>query len=283
MNQALQASNPFSSGKDNRQIVAQAGSDQERAIQEVQASLIIAKKFPRDTATAVDNIIKECMRPTLAESAEYAFPRGNQTVTGPSIRLAESIARCWGNMDYGMRELEQSDGESQVEAYAWDMETNTRARRVFTVKHVRHTKNGQYTLKDPRDIYELAANQGARRMRACILELIPGDVIDTALKQVGITLQSTAEVTPESIEKMVKAFEPYGVTEEHISKRFGKKLSALLPAELVNLKQIYAGLRDGMSKPHDWFETGHVDQTVKAEEASNAASAIESEEPSETE
>ena len=274
-NQIAQTQNIFANPNKSEHIVAPAGSDQERAIQEVQASLVIAKKFPRDTQKAVDNIIKECMRPTLAESAEYAFPRGGQTVTGPSIRLAESIARCWGNMDYGMRELEQGDGESQVEAYAWDVETNTRARRVFTVKHVRHTRQGQYELKDPRDIYELTANQGARRMRACILELIPGDVVDTALNQVGITLQSTAEVTPEAIQKMIEVFSSFGVTEEMISNKYNKKLIALLPAEFVDLKRIYAGLRDGMSKPNDWFDTGFVDQTEKQEEVINADSAIE--------
>ncbi len=273
MNTALQAVNPF---QDNsKTITAQTSSDNERAIQEIQASLVIAKKFPRDEATCVDKVIKECMRPALAETAQYAFPRGNQTVTGPSVRLAESIARCWGNMDYGIRELEQSNGESQVEAYAWDTETNTRARRVFAVKHIRHTRKGAYELTDPRDIYELTANQGARRMRACILELIPGDVVDTAIKQVNLTLQSNIEVTKEGLTKMIEAFEIFGVSDELISKRFGKKLEALLPAEYVNLRQIHSSLKDGMSKPSDWFELSEATQSAKQDEVTQADSAIE--------
>ena len=37
---------------------------------------------------------------------------------------------------------------------------------------------------------KLVANQGARRVRACILGVIPGDVIDSALVQCNATLLS---------------------------------------------------------------------------------------------
>ncbi len=72
--------------------------------------------------------------------------------------------------------------QSTVEAFAWDVEeANTRQTKVFQVRHWRHTKQGGYKLTDPRDIYELVANNGARRLRACILGVIPGDVIDAAV------------------------------------------------------------------------------------------------------
>ena len=53
------------------------------------------------------------------------------------IRLAEELARCWGNIDYGLRELSRRAGESEMEAYAWDLETNTMSSQKFTVKHIR--------------------------------------------------------------------------------------------------------------------------------------------------
>ena len=39
------------------------------------------------------------------------------------FRLAEEAARCWGNVDFGIKELSQKDGESEMLAYCWDMET----------------------------------------------------------------------------------------------------------------------------------------------------------------
>ena len=143
-----------------------------RQAQEVQAAMVIAKRFPRDEVDSYNRIMQSCKRRSLAESAMYEYPRGGTKVTGPSIRLAESMAQNWGNLDFGITELEQKNGESQVMAYAWDLETNTRQVKIFSVPHIRSTKKGNVPLTDPRDIYEMVANQGARRLRSCILAMI---------------------------------------------------------------------------------------------------------------
>ena len=46
-----------------------------RAAQQVQASLVIAKKFPRDETKAFNRIIQSCRRKSLAEQAAYVYPR----------------------------------------------------------------------------------------------------------------------------------------------------------------------------------------------------------------
>lgn len=252
---AVQQDNPFGS----RAIAAQkanavAETDQQRAIAETQAAMIIAKRFPRDPAQAVDRILMACTRPTLAEQALYSYGRGGTDVTGPSIRMAEALAQNWGNIQFGIRELEQRDGESSVEAYAWDIETNTRQVKVFQVPHIRYTRNGTKKLEDPRDVYEMVANQGARRLRACILGVIPGDVIEAAVKQCETTLKTKAEVTPERLAALVEKFAEYSVTKEMIEKRIQRRLDAMTPALLVNLGKIYNSMKDGMSAPADWFE-----------------------------
>ena len=101
-----------------------------RQAQEVQAAMVIAKRFPRDEVESYNRIMRSCQRTSLAESSMYEYPRGGQKVTGPSIRLAEAMAQNWGNLDYGIMELEQKNGESQVMAYAWDLETNTRQCKI---------------------------------------------------------------------------------------------------------------------------------------------------------
>ena len=255
MNTLPKAENPFGN---QAPAVQQGGAmmeaESQRAIQEVQAAMVIAKKFPRNEREAMDRIINACTRPTLANSALYSYPRGGQEVTGPSIRLAEAIAQTWRNMQFGIRELSQSNGESTVEAFAWDVENNTRQVKIFQVPHVRHTRNGSKKLTDPRDIYELVANQGARRLRTCILGVIPGDVIEAAVNQCAVTQQASVDTDPETIKKMVTAFGPYKVTKELIELRIGKRIEAILPAQVLALKKIYQSLRDGMSKPGDWFE-----------------------------
>ncbi|MFB0774274.1 hypothetical protein ACPCT8_07295 [Aeromonas media] len=253
MNQAV--SNPFGAPT-QRQEQGLVAVEQQRAIQEVQAAMVIAKKFPRNPVEATDRILQACSRPTLAEGALYSYNRGGADVTGPSIRLAEALAQAWGNMQFGIRELEQRKGESIVEAFAWDVETNTKQLKIFTVPHIRHTRNGQKRLEDPRDIYELVANNGARRLRACILGVIPGDVIEAAQRQCEVTLNTHADTSPESIKRMLDTFSAeFGVSTEQVQAYLGRRADAMLPAQYVQMRKIYASLRDGMSKPGDWFKS----------------------------
>lgn len=248
------ALNPFASGGQTKQVAAAGQTDQQRAIAEVQAALMIARMNPRDPIAAMDRILNACARPTLADAAVYNYSKGGSEVSGPSIRLAEAIAQSWGNMQFGIRELDQAGAESTVQAYAWDVETNTRREITFQVPHIRYTRNGSYKLNDPREIYELVANQGARRLRACILAVIPGDVTEAAVVQCENTMRAKADTSPESIQKILDAFAPFGVTKELIEKRIQRRIDAIQPAHVVSLKKIYASLRDGMSNPSEWFE-----------------------------
>ena len=231
-----------------------------RATEEVQAALVIAKRFPRDEQQALDRILNSCTRTRLANAAVYQFARGGQDVSGPSIRLAEAIAQNWGNLQFGIRELEASGGESTVEAFCWDLETNTRQTKTFQVPHVRYTKrDGNKPLTDPRDIYELVANNGARRLRACILGIVPGDVVDAALEQCETTMAADADISPESQAKIVEAFKKYGVTKKQLEARLQRRMDAITPAQVVALRKIMLSLKDGMSKPEEWFEKEKVE------------------------
>ncbi len=235
-----------------------------RAVAEVQASYVIAKKYPRDQHKAYSNVITMCQRPFLAEQSMYAYPRGGQLVEGPSIRLAEALGQAWGNIECGVKELSQANRISVAEAYAIDLETNTRVTKIFHVPHHRDTRKGRKTLTDSRDIYELVANQGARRLRACILAVIPGDVIEAAVAQCRKTLESSDIPVQDQVRKMITAFDSYGVKTAHIEKFLGHNLDAIIPAEIVKLKSVYKSIKDGMGKREDFFDiTSAIDSSAK--------------------
>lgn len=227
-----------------------------RQAQEVQMAMFVAKQFPRDTYAAFNRIMQSCERQKLAEEALYEYPKGGQMVTGPSIRLAESLAQSWGNLDFGILELDQKNGESNVMSYAWDLETNTRQTKVFTVKHERSTKKGITKLTDPRDIYEMVANQGARRLRNCILGVIPGDVVDAAVKQCEKTLTSGhKEPLQDRVRKMITAFQKdYGVNKEMIEQVAGCTADAFTEQLMLKFTKIFRSLKDGMASREQFFD-----------------------------
>jgi hypothetical protein len=252
----VRTANPFQAGK--QELTASANSESDRAIQEVQASLVIAKRFPRDQISAMDRILNACTRPSLAAQSLYSYAKGGTDITGPSIRLAEAIAQHWGNMTFGVKEIarfvKDGVGHSEVEAYAWDLETNTRKPVQFVVKHWRDTKQGGYALKDERDIYELVANQAARRLRSCILAIIPGDVTESAQNQCEATMAADADAGPEAQKRIVESFAKYGVTQAQIEKVIQRRMDSIQPAQVIRLRKIHTSLRDGMSTPGEWFE-----------------------------
>jgi hypothetical protein len=263
--------------------------EKSRAQHQVQAQLVIAKRFPRDKTAAYTAIVADCRQVDLAEKAIFRFPRGGQNVQGPSIRLAESMARNWGNMNFGYRELERNRaaGTATVESFAWDMQTNTYSQRTFEVEFKLRisAKNGKPAfdkiLTDPRDIYEMIANQAARRTRACILALIPADIISGAVAQCQKTLTNRKDIPiQDRVRKMVVAFTDIGVSQEMIEKRLGHKIDLTIAEEVVDLTSIYNSIREGQVKRSEFFdfkdgddETAKekVDQSREKFKAANAA------------
>ncbi len=247
-------SNPFARHLAEHVNAGAVAIESERATAEAQGKLVIAKRFPRDQARAYANIIDACRRPGLAEEAIYSFPRGAQTVSGPSIRLAEMLAANWGNIDYGIRELSRKEGVSEMEAYCWDLETNTMSSQKFTVRHIRDKKGGGVALTDERDIYELTANMGGRRLRARILAIIPADLVAAAMAQCDRTLAGAADAPlTDRIRRMIEAFKTLGVPASLIEQRVGHALDAVTGEELADLLKIHNSLRDGHSALGDWF------------------------------
>lgn len=226
-----------------------------RAVAEAQGKLIIAKNFPRDEHLAYAKAIQACQRRSLAEKAMYSYPRSGSTISGPSIRLAEELARCWGNIDFGIKELSQKDGESEMQAYCWDMETNTMSSQSFVVAHVRDTKKGQVRLTEQRDIYENNANMAGRRLRARILAVLPPDLVEAAVAECKKTLAGNNDIPiSDRINKMVVAFGKFGIKIEAIEKRLDRKIDTMTNEDISEYIGIYNSLKDGNSSVSDWFD-----------------------------
>ena len=253
--------NPFAVASTQRETTTEM--QMTRSQSEVQGRMVIAKKFPRDQLQCMSKILEACKRKSLAESAIYSYPRGGTSISGPSIRLAEAVAQIWGNLSFGVIELSQKEGESEVLSYAWDLESNTYQDKVFTVKHQRKARGEIKQLEDPRDIYEMTANQGSRRLRACILGVVPGDVIEKAVEACTATLSGGSSVPlADRALKMVSAFSDFGVNKEMIEGRLGHRLDVVTESELVNLRNIYTSLKDNFGKVTDYFEYTDVEVEV---------------------
>lgn len=254
-------------GKLNQGTVAIEAS---RAITEAQGMLLLAKQFPRNYTTSFANAIQACQRKEFAEKAFFSYPRAGQTVTGVTIRFAEELARCYGNINYGFKELSHEEGMTEMQAFCWDLETNSKTEQNFVVEHVMETKNGPRNLTSQRDIYERTANDGSRRLRSRILAILPPDLVEACVKECKKTLAGNSDMPlADKINQLVVYFAKKGVTQEMLEKRLNHKIEAMSPDELVEYMGIYNGLNQKETTISDWFEqpktASQMTELLKAE------------------
>ncbi len=227
---------------------------------DIQSALIIAKKFPRNEDEAFAKLMKASKRPSFAENARYGFPRGGQTITGPSINLAREAARMWGNIRYGINVLPSADNAYHIEAWALDVETNTRtsAQDRFA-KKIYRKRGGWQETEDERDLRELLNRRGALALRNCLLQLLPRDLIEDAMQACSKTSRQAAngdmKKDPTTVRRaLVSAAGEFGVTVQMLELYLGHSLEELNGEEVADLRAALKSIRDGNSKRSDHFK-----------------------------
>lgn len=230
--------------------------EQSRAIAEVQGALMVADRRPRDKQAALSEALESCRTQEVAQGAFFKFPRGGQSVSGPSIHLARELARCWGNIIYAVVELDRDEDRqiSEMMAYAWDLETNTRNQNQFLVPHKRDKRGGAEVLTDMRDIYENNANMGSRRLRECIFAVLPPYLTKAAEEQCYKTLQEGGdnEPLPVRINKGIEAFVGLGIDRKRIEARMGP-IARFTEVDYANLRIAFGSIQRGEVRADDEF------------------------------
>jgi hypothetical protein len=260
--------------------------DTSRAVREVEAALIVAASRPRNEQKAYESIMTSCSRPSLAEKGLFSFDRGGEAIEGETIKLAECMARAYGNLDFGWREVERFPGKSSVEAYCWDLQTNTKERITFDVAHFRDTKRGPKALTNERDIYEHIANHASRRVRKCIISLLPADIVEEAKRKCRETMvkhigAASGTSKMDYAKKITDSFAELGVTHDMLRKYLGiEKVIAANEQQLAKLRGMYVALKEGHTSIKDLFgdepnEMVHHGQTGQMTKGNKADDLVE--------
>lgn len=230
--------------------------EQSRAAAEVQAAVVVAQQCPRNIQAAVAEMRQSCQQTGLAERAFFRYSRGGSTVTGASVHLARELARVWGNIQYGLVELRRDDefGQSEMQAFAWDVQTNSRNSSTFIVPHLRDKKGGAVKLTELRDIYENNANNGARRVREAIFAILPPWFVEEAKELCNKTLRDGGgKPLNLRIADAIKAFEGIGVTAGQIETKFGRPSGQWTEHDVAQLSVVFKSIQRGEVSAEDEF------------------------------
>ncbi len=200
--------------------------EQSRAAAEVQAAVVVAQHVPRDLVRAREQMHEACEQLALAERAFYSVPKRG---TGPSVHLARELARCFGNVQYGIAELRRDDvaGMSEMQAWGWDVQNNTRSVRTIQVPHARMNGKGAEKKREAlTDLGDIALNnnsQAGRAVREVIFSILPIWFVAEAKETCQRTLRDGNGVPlVERIEQMIAAYGRAHITQAQLEDRVGK-------------------------------------------------------------
>jgi len=235
-----------------------AESAKAAAIAEIQGAILLAKQYPRDETTAFEKVSRSCNRASFAEDARYSYPRGNTTVSGPSVNMAREMARCWGNIRYGLNVLSDSEDKRLIEGWAWDVETNTKVTASDEFKKLIQRKQRgktEWIEPDERELRELTNRRGAILVRNCLLQIFPRDIVDEAMKLCQQTLQKGAKKDPDKTRRqIILAFQEINVSPKMIQAYLDHPLDEATPEELTKLIEIGKSIKDGNSTWHEYVK-----------------------------
>ena len=254
----------------------------------VEARFKVALARPRDLDLVRERMMKDCRRPRFAEAARYQRPVGGGKVAeGPSIRFAESALRNMGNLDVQTPTLYDDERKRIIQVVVTDLETNATLARDVTVEKVverRSLKNGQKPLGVRQnsygdEVYLVAANESdlttkeaaliSKAMRTLVLRLVPADIVDEAMDACIETQAHRDKKDPDAARKRLSdAFNQLGVSVAELKRYLGHELSQCSPAELADLRAVYAAVRDGETT---WSDVMRDRTAVEAEGESKPA------------
>ena len=248
--------------------------EQARAVAEVAAAVKVAQDNPRDLDRCIQRMRQACSQKSLAERAFYSLPRAGGRIEGSTVHIAREIAGCWGNIDYGMRELRRDDvaGESEVIAWAWDQETNSRSSRSFIVPHDRMVGKGKDKKRERLiDLTDIANNNnsvGSRAQREVIFNVLPRWYRDEAEAIAARTLQDGGGKTlAQQVADAVTHFaETYGVTQTQLEERLQRPTKEWTAQDLGVLRVVSGELTRGEKRVADEFPSAAVSKPVTADE-----------------
>ena len=221
---------------------------------EIDIAISTAKAFPRDLEKSRVEILQlaTASRET-AESCFYHLPRAGKDIDGPSVRLAEIINYCWGNINSAVRIVSNDGKKITSQAVAHDLERNNRV--LVEVGRNVTDKQGKPFSQDMQIVTGNAA--GAIAWRNGIFKLIPRAVwIDIEDKIKKFIVGDGKEMLKRKA-ALLKKFEGMGVDTTAICKALkipGE--SQIGEAEMIKLYGVLTAINEGTATAEEVFGTG---------------------------
>jgi hypothetical protein len=254
--------------------IVKATSLVEVARVELDMQIATAKAYPRDEVKVVQKIKRlATLDKETAESCFYSLPRKEKqddgtyktkAITGESIRFAEIMMSCWGNIRVSAPVVEYGNDSITVTVMVADLETNTALPGSCTRKFYRFEGSKELSI----------ANATSTAIRNAILRIIPKGLFKSTLDEIKKASLAKIEDTKEKAEKAFKmqvdkAFKYWnekGIDNDKIFKILEiDGIEFVTDDSLVTLRGFVTAIKDGQTTIDEIFNNDKMLLNTDAE------------------
>ncbi|MEW5876070.1 MAG: hypothetical protein AB1752_12930 [Candidatus Zixiibacteriota bacterium] len=206
------------------------------------------------------------------ESIFYAWGEGKDKIEGPSVECARIAVRNWGNCAVPAKPVVETPTAYIFTASFVDLERGYTMDREFrqSKKWVVYGRMDNERKDDVR--FQIGASKAFRNV---VLNALPRWLIDHMIDRAkeGVREKIQAFINKDGIvkarEMTMRALKKYGVTEERVAGKFGKKTHEWEIEDLVLLKGTISAIESGQESPEVIFP----DPDAKKDEAESSVPA----------
>jgi hypothetical protein len=158
-------------------------------------------------------------------------------------------------------ELRRDDdyGQSELLAFAWDVQTNARNSSTIINPHRLYTGGGGRQLTELRDIYDNNANVGARRVREAIFAVLPTWFVEEAIELCNKTVSDGGGVPlAQRVANAIEVFGNLGVTVPQLETKLGAPSAKWTDQDVAQLRVIRQSLMRGEIRKDEEFPPPRV-------------------------
>lgn len=209
----------------------------------IDAQVSTAKRYPRNLKNVLENIyFLATQDKETADNCFYTIKRDGKTIRGASVRLAEIISNCYGNIRASSRIISNDGRVLTAQGICWDLENNV-AYSIEVKRKITH-KDGTPFSEDMQVVTANAVCSIA--IRNAIFKCVPLGITNSVQERIKkVVLGSENDFT--TIRKIaVEYFENQGVPTKTILSLFEKKtIDDLTREDVFDLRGIANAIKDG--------------------------------------
>ena len=235
---------------------------------EIDMQIATAKRYPR----SIDVVVKQALAmatvdQNTARSMYYVVPRSGKNIEGPSVRLAEIMATCWGNVVHAARVVSDEGGFVVAQGGCYDLEKNVKCtievRRRITDRH------GQRYSDDMIQTTGNAATSIA--LRNAIFRVVPRAIFNSIYEQAKLVSLGKSKTLQQKCDEAFALLTKFGAKPDEVLRVLHRPgVADITIDDLIQLHGMATAMRDNGAKWQDYLKSAADGERMDTARQANA-------------